>query len=312
MTMALATRFALGEELSALAKDHDFLVFNVDTKAVGLEFFGTLFPRREYNFGIAEQSMMAAAAGAAACGNKVFVVSYSVFASMRACEQVRSFICYPNLDVTIISSHAGLQVGSDGATHMATEDVSIMRSFPNLTILQPSDEVCARAIAKASVMHSGPLYIKVHKSPIPAVNSPEKYDFQIGRANLIADYGEDIAFFATGVMVGKSLEAANILRQKGINVCLLDFHTLKPLDENAIIEAAGRCRCVLTVEDHTVLGGLGGAVAEILSEKFPVKIKRIGLKDTFGESGDPDDLYAKFGMTVNDIVFAAETLVKSK
>ena len=310
--MALATRFALGQELIALAKGHDFLIFNVDTKAVGLESFGTLFPGREYNLGIAEQSMMAAAAGAAACGNKVYVVSYSVFASMRACEQVRSFICYPNLDVTIISSHGGLQVGSDGATHMATEDVSIMRSFPNLTILQPSDEVCARAIAKASVNHFGPLYIKVHKSPLPAVNCPDKYDFQIGRANVIADFGNDVAVFATGAMVGKSLEAVNILRQKGINACLLDFHTLKPLDESAIIEAAGRCRCVLTVEDHTVLGGFGSAVAEVLGEKLPVKMKRIGLKDTFGESGDPEDLYVKFGMSVKDIVSAAEILVKSK
>ncbi|HBA54914.1 MAG TPA: transketolase, partial [Syntrophorhabdus aromaticivorans] len=191
--MPLATRFALGKELIALAKDHEFLLFNVDTKAVGLEEFGTLFPGREYNLGIAEQCMMAAAAGAASCGNKVYVVSYSVFASMRACEQVRSFICYPNLDVTIISSHAGLQVGSDGATHMATEDVSIMRSFPNLTIVQPSDETCARAIARASVDFHGPLYIKVHKAPVPDINPSEGYVFKLGKANAMCSYGDDIA-----------------------------------------------------------------------------------------------------------------------
>ncbi|MGI6792674.1 transketolase family protein [Aminivibrio sp.] len=310
--MPLATRFALGQELISLAEENDFLLLNVDTKAVGLESFGTLFPGREYNLGIAEQCMMAAAAGAASCGNKVYVVSYSVFASMRACEQVRSFICYPNLDVTIISSHAGLQVGSDGATHMATEDVSIMRSFPNLTILQPSDEICARAIAKASVKFHGPLYIKVHKSPIPLVNTPEDYTYEIGKANKICDFGNDIAIFATGVMVSKSLEASKILKQKGINAYLLDFHTLKPLDEKTILEAAQRCGCVLTVEDHTILGGLGGATAEILGENYPVRMKRIGLRDVFGESGDPEDLYEKYNMSVNDIVSAAEVLVKQK
>lgn len=310
--MPLATRFALGKELIALAEDHDFLLFNVDTKAVGLEDFGTLFPGREYNLGIAEQCMMAAAAGAASCGHKIYVVSYSVFAAMRACEQVRSFICYPNLDVTILSSHAGLQVGSDGATHMATEDVSIMRSFPNLTILQPSDEVCARAIARASVDFHGPLYIKVHKAPVPIINAPEDYTYEIGKANTICEYGNDLAIFATGVMVGKGLETANILRERGINTCLYDFHTLKPLDERTVLEAAQRCRCVLTAEDHTILGGLGGAVAEILVENTPVAMKRFGLRDVFGESGDAEELYEKFGMSVQDMVRTAEELVSRK
>jgi transketolase len=307
--MGLATRMEFGKELIEIAKSNpEFVIFSADTKACGLENFGKLFPGREYNVGIAEQNLFGAAAGFSACGNKVFAITYAVFASMRACEQVRTFICYPNLDVSIISSHAGLQVGPDGATHMAIEDVSIMRSFPNMTVIQPSDAVSARAAARAAVAFKGPLYIRLHREPVPDINNEALYRFEIGKANMVRDYGNDVAILATGVMVGKSLEAANRLKECGINVKVIEIHTIKPLDETAVVEAAKATGAVITVEDHTILGGLGAAVAEVLSEQCPTKMKRIGIKDVFGESGEPEILYRYHGMAVNDIVEAAKKM----
>ncbi|MHC1759951.1 MAG: transketolase family protein [Negativicutes bacterium] len=311
--MPLATRMEFGRELIEIAKTNDqFILVNPDTKSHGLEHFGKLFPGRAYNFGIAEQNMFGAAAGFASCGHKVLVTTFAVFASMRACEQIRTFICYPKLNVTIIASHTGLQVGPDGATHMATEDVSIMRSFPNMSILQPSDAVSARAAAHAAVSFEGPLYVRLHRDPVPDIYDPETYRLVIGKANTVRDYGNDVAILVSGILLGKALAAAEHLRLKGIQCQVIDFSTIKPLDEEAVIDAAQKTRAVITLEDHTVLGGFGSAVAEVLGEKCPTRMKRIGMQDAFGESGNPELLYKDHGMTVDDIIAAAVRLVVAK
>jgi transketolase len=311
--MTLATRMAFGKELIEIAKENgDFLICNSDTRTCGLEYFGQMFPGREFNFGIAEQNLVGAAAGLASCGNKVFVVSFGVFVSMRACEQVRTFICYPKLDVTIIGTHAGLQVGSDGATHMATEDISIMRSFPNITIIQPSDAISARAAAHASVDFCGPLYVRLHRNPVDDIHDSDTYRFEIGKADMIFDIGDDVTLIVSGILLKESLEAANILCGLGIRAKVMEMHTIKPIDKQAILKAAKATHAIITIEDHTIMGGLGSAVAEILSEEYPVRLKRIGVLDAFGESGDPKLLYQENGMTIADIVKAAETLVWEK
>ena len=308
-----ATRIAFGKELIEIAKrNEDFIICNPDTKTCGLQHFGQLYPGREFNFGIAEQNLVGAAAGLASCGNKVFVVLFGVFASMRACEQVRTFICYPKLNVSIIGTHAGLQVGFDGATHMAIEDVSIMRSFPNMTVIEPSDAVSARAAAHAAVEFKGPLYIRLHRNPVDDIHNPSIYHFQIGKANVIYDGGNDVALIVSGIMLKKAMDAAHILCNKGISANVIEMNTLKPIDKKAILKAARDTNAIITVEDHTVIGGLGSAVAEILSEEYPTKMKRIGVLDAFPQSGDPEMLYQEQGMTTNDIVKAAETLVYEK
>lgn len=310
---AVATRKAFGEELLEIARQRDdFVVCSADTKTCGLEVFGKLFPGREFSFGIAEQNLVGASAGLASCGNKVFLATFAVFASMRACEQVRTFVCYPNLDVTIIGTHAGLQVGGDGATHAAIEDISIMRSFPNMTIVQPADAVAARAIAHMAVDFHKPLYIRLHRNPVADIFDPQEYQFKIGEAQEVLDYGNDITFIVSGILLKKAIDAANVLRRQGIGVRILDMHTLKPLDTAAVIAAAQRSGAILTVEDHTIYGGLGSAVAEVLAENYLVPMKRIGIQDKFGESGDPELLYKEHHMDTDSIVIAAKHLVKRK
>lgn len=311
--MTLATRMAFGKELIAIAKENaDFIICHPDTQACGLEDFGEMFPGREFHFGVAEQNLVGAAAGLASCGNKVFIVSFAAFVSMRACEQVRTSVCYPKLNVTIIGTHTGLQVGPDGSTHMALEDISIMRSFPNMTIIQPSDAVSARAAAHASVKFRGPLYVRLHRNPVDDIHDPDSYRFEIGKANTIYDQGDDVALIVSGILLKQASEAADILLGSGIRAKVIEMHTIKPIDKHAILKAAKSTNAIITVEDHTILGGLGSAVAEILSEEYPVRMKRIGILDAFGESGDCKLLYRENRMTTNDIVDAAKILVEEK
>ena len=307
-----ATRVAFGQELIEQAKTKDFVVCNADTKACGLEKFGQLFPGREFSFGIAEQNLVGGAAGLASCGNKVFLATFAVFASMRACEQVRTFVCYPNLNVTILGTHTGLQVGGDGATHAAVEDVSIMRSFPNMTVIQPADAVAARAMARAAIDFEGPLYVRLHRNPVEDIYDPNTYQFQFGKANLVADYGSDLTMIVSGILLKKALEAAAILKEQGIGVQVLDMATIKPLDHNAVLQAAQQTGAVMTIEDHTVLGGLGSAVAEVLAQNKPVLMDIVGIPDRFGESGDPELLYRDCRMDVASIVERAKALINRK
>ena len=205
----LATRMAFGQELIEIAKTNEnFVVCNADTKTCGLEKFGKLFPEREFSFGIAEQNLVGASAGLAACGNKVFLATFAVYASMRACEQVRTFVCYPNLNVTVIGTHAGLQVGGDGATHAAIEDVAIMRSFPNMTVVQPADAVAAKALAHAAVDFTGPLYVRLHRNPVADLYDPSTYRFEWGKANTVVDNGTDLTMIVSGILLKKAVDAA--------------------------------------------------------------------------------------------------------
>lgn len=309
----LATRMAFGLELIEIAKQRtDFVVCNADTKTCGLEKFGKLFPGREFSFGIAEQNLVGGAAGLASCGNKVFLATFAVFASMRACEQVRTFVCYPNLNVTIVATHTGLQVGGDGATHAAVEDVSIMRSFPNMTIVQPADAVSARAVAHMAVDFQGPLYIRLHRNAVEDIYDPATYRFTLGRAQVVLDSGNDLTIMSSGILLKKALLAAEQLAKEGIFVRVLDFPTIKPIDQDAIILAAQETGAVMTVEDHTILGGFGSAVSEVLVEHCPVPCKRIGIPDCFGESGDPELLYRDNHMDVASMVAEAKILVCRK
>ena len=309
---SVATRMAFGQELIECAKTNkDFVVCNADTKTCGLEKFGQLFPGREFSFGIAEQNLVGAAAGLASCGNKVYLATFAVFASMRACEQVRTFVCYPNLNVTVIGTHTGLQVGGDGATHAAVEDVSIMRSLPNMTIVQPADAVSARAIARASVDFEGPLYIRLHRNAVADIYG-EDYKFELGKATTVRDYGTDLTMIVSGILLKKALDAAEELKAEGINVRVLDMSTIKPLDTAAVIKAAQETGAVMTIEDHTVLGGLGAAVAEVVVQNKPVPMELVGIQDRFGESGDPELLYRDNGMDVASIVAKAKALVAKK
>ena len=308
----LPSRMAFGQELIEIARSReDFVVCNADTKTCGLEEFGKLFPGREFSFGIAEQNLLGAAAGLASCGNKVFLATFAVFASMRACEQVRTFVCYPNLNVTIIGTHAGLQVGGDGATHAAIEDISIMRAFPNMTVVQPADAVSARALAHAAVDFTGPLYIRLHRNAVEDVYGPD-YRFEFGKARTAADFGRDLCMISSGILLKKALEAAELLRAEGIGVRVLDMATIKPLDEAAVIAAARETGAIMTIEDHTVLGGLGSAVAETVVKNCPVPMELVGIQDRFGESGDPELIYRDHGMDTASIVAKARALTARK
>ena len=255
--------------------------------------------------------MMTVAAGIAGCGDKVIVSTFAVFASMRACEQVRTFICYPNLNVTIAATHTGLQVGADGATHAAIEDVAIMNSFPNMTIIQPSDAVSAAAAARAAVSFTGPLYVRLHRNPVEETH-PDGYQLQIGRAYPIAGYGTDAAILVTGILLQKAVRAAKILKALGIEVCVIEFPTIKPLNEEAVLKAAKVCGAVITVEDHSVIGGFGSCVASLLSQKLPTPVRIIGIQDRFAESGDAEFLYQDHFMSEPQIVQAVQETILMK
>jgi transketolase len=304
---------AFGHELIEIAKTReDFVVCNADTKTCGLEKFGQYFPQREFSFGIAEQNLVGGAAGLAACGNKVFLATFAVFASMRACEQVRNFVCYPNLNVTVIGTHVGLQVGGDGATHAAIEDVAIMRSFPNMTVIQPADAVAARAIAHSAVDFKGPLYVRLHRNPVTDIYDPETYKFEWGKANTVVDHGSDMTMIVSGILLKKALDAAAILKEQGVGVQVLDMSTIKPLDNEVIIKAALETGAIMTIEDHIIFGGLGSAVSEVVVQNCPVPMEIVGIQDRFGESGDPELLYKDHGMDVDSIIEKAKVLVVRK
>lgn len=313
MLEQIATRRAFGEELVRLGKEReDFVVMDADiAKSCSTDLFHKAFPERSYNFGIAEQNFMAIAAGYATTGTQVFAATYGVFASMRACEQIRTFICYPKLNVRIIASHGGLQVGADGATHQAIEDIGIMRSIPNVAIIHPADGTSARLAARAVVDYEGPVYIRLLRNPSPVIFD-QNYKFEIGKAVALKHNGNDLTIIGTGAMVYKTLDAAERLKAEGINVKVLEMHTIKPIDQEAIIKAAQETGGIVTVEDHNIFGGLGSAVSEVLSENYPTIVKRVAIPDMFGESGDSELLYEHYGMSVKDIVNAAKEVLKKK
>ena len=255
--------------------------------------------------GIAEQDLMATAAGFATCGKIPFASTFAVFATGRAFEQIRNSICYPSLNVKIAATHAGLTVGEDGATHQSIEDLALMRSLPNMTVISPADGVETKKAIRAAALHEGPVYLRLGRMAVETIFD-EDYEFEIGKGKILRE-GTDVAIIATGIMVGEALKAAEVLEKDGINAMVVNIHTIKPIDEDIILKAA-ECGAIVTAEEHTIFGGLGSAVAEVLAEKKPTPMKRIGVKDTFGQSGKPDELLKLYNLTAEDIVNAAKEL----
>jgi transketolase len=272
--------------------------------------FRRRFPERHINFGVAEHNMLMAAGGLSTAGLIPLACTYATFATMRACEQIRSFICYSHLNVKVICSHGGLEVGWDGPTHQGTEDVAVMRAMPNMTVVVPADAVAVSFLLRQVVALDGPAYFRMGRNPVPVVYD-EGQDFKLGQAVTLRE-GGDLTIIAMGVMVALALDAAEALAGQGIQVRVLDMHTVKPLDGAAIEQAARETGAIVTAEDHTILGGLGGAVAEYLAEHTPVPMVRIGMPDIFGRSGDPAELFPMYGMAVPDIVAAARRVLARK
>ena len=269
------------------------------------------FPNLQRHMGIAEQNMMSTAAGLASCGKIVFASSFAMFAAGRAFEQIRNSICYPNLNVKIGATHAGISVGEDGATHQCLEDIGIMRTIPNMVVINPADDVEARAAVKAAVLHDGPVYLRFGRLAVPVLYDEADYEFEIGKGVLLKE-GTDVSIVATGLMVEPAMEAAKTLSEEGINARVINIHTIKPIDSEILVKAAKETGAVVTCEEHNIIGGLGSAVAEVLCEEAPVPMERIGVKDVFGKSGVPADLLRDYGLTADDIVSACKKVIAKK
>lgn len=300
----IATRDAYGEALAQLGEEiKDIVVLDADLSgSTKTSVFAKKFPERFFNVGIAEQNLMGTAAGFATCGKIPFASTFAVFATGRAFEQVRNSICYPKLNVKIAATHAGLTVGEDGATHQSVEDLSLMRALPNMTVISPADAVETKKAVRAAAFHQGPVYIRLGRMAVETIFD-EDYEFEIGKGKVLRE-GSDVAIIATGIMVAEALRAAEILEKEGINAMVVNIHTLKPIDEDIILKAAD-CGAIVTAEEHTVIGGLGSAVAEVLAEKKPTPMRRIGIKDRFGLSGKPNELLKFYNLTAEDIADAA-------
>lgn len=305
---AVATREAYGEVLVELGRENpSIVVLEADiSKSTRTAAFAKAFPDRFFNFGVAEQNMMGAAAGLATTGKIPFVSTYAVFASMRACEQIRTFICYSHLNVKIAVSHGGLNPANDGVTHQATEDLGIMTTIPGLAVMMPADYYATKALVRAAVGWHGPVYLRFTRDPVPIIYNPDD-EFAIGQAKLVRR-GQDVTLVTLGDMLHTTLAAADALAHQGFSADVIDMHTVKPLDAGALLASAARTRRVVTIEDHQIHGGLGGAVAEALSENLPTPLRRIGLRDTFAESGQFGELLHKYQMDAESIVSAALSL----
>lgn len=313
MSKKIATREAYGKALAALANTNEnVVVLDADlSKSTKTADFKAVAPEKFFNMGIAEGNMMGVAAGLSTCGKVPFVSTFAMFAAGRAFEQIRNSICYPKLNVKVCATHAGLTVGEDGASHQAIEDISLMRSVPNMVVINPADDIETEAAIKAVAEMEGPCYVRLGRMAVSRVNDETNYNFVIGKGITLAE-GNDVAIIATGIMVEAALEAKEELAKEGINARVINIHTIKPIDEELIIKAAKETGVIVTAEEHSVIGGLGSAVAEVVSENCPVPVLRVGVKDTFGESGKPNELLEKYGLTSNDIVNKVKEVIKLK
>lgn len=305
--MNLATREAFGNALAKLKENENVVVLEADlghaTKSLK---FQAVCPERFFNIGIAEADMIGTAAGLATCGKIPFASTFSVFATGRAFDQIRNSVCYPNLNVKIVGTHAGISVGEDGGTHQAIEDIALMRSLPNMSIIVPSDDIEAEAAVMAAAQIKGPMYLRMARVASPTYHT-EDYKFKFGKGELVKD-GTYCTIIATGLMVSRAIEAAKELEKEGISVQVVNIHTIKPLDEDLIVSCAKKTGKVVTVEEANIYGGLGSAVAEVLTDKYPVPIKRIGVNDKFGKSGNPAKLLEEYGLTAEHIVDVAKNM----
>ena len=291
----IATRDSYGNTLVELGKEHENLVV-LDADLAGATktaVFKKAFPERHIDCGIAEGNMAGIAAGLATCGKVPFMSSFAMFAAGRAFEQVRNSIGYPHLNVKIGATHAGISVGEDGATHQCNEDIALMRTIPGMVVINPCDDVEARAAVRAAYEYEGPVYLRFGRLAIPVINDEATYKFEIGKGIVLKE-GKDVTIIATGLCVNEALEAAKLLAADGIDAEVINIHTIKPLDEDLVVASAQKTGKVVTVEEHSVIGGLGSAVCDVLSEKAPTKVMKIGVYDCFGESGPAVDLIKKY------------------
>ena len=297
-----ATRQSYGEALLKLGKENEkIVVFDADlATATKTKLFAEEFPNRFFDMGIAEQNMISTAAGMATCGKIPYASTFAVFAAGRAYDQIRNSVCYPNLNVKICATHAGITVGEDGATHQMIEDISLMRTLPNMTVISTSDDNQTKWAVKEISKIEGPVYLRLSRLATPIIYD-ENQKFEIGKAVQIGD-GTDGTIFATGVTVAEALKAQEKLAQKNINVRVVDIHTIKPIDKEMIIKCAKETKKLISIEDHNVIGGLGSAISEVLTEEYPAKLIRLGRKDTFGKSGKAEELMQYFGITSTNII----------
>lgn len=305
-----ATRDGFGEEIVKLGKiDNSIYVVDVDIgKSCKTVDFRKKLPEQYLNVGIAEQNAAGVAAGLATCGKIPFVVTYAVFGSLRMCEMIRQEICYPNLNVKIACSHGGVTPANDGASHQSIEDMGVLRTIPNMTVLMPADYYSAKKLVTAAAKYDGPVYLRFTRDAVPVIYD-ENVEFEIGKAHKIKD-GKDVSIIANGDTVCIAMKAAEILEAKGISVKLLDMHTIKPLDIDAVMECINDTGKIITVEDHNIMNGLGSAVAEVAADTGKAIVKRIGVQDQFGQSAPYERLLAINGITVDNIVVTAEALMK--
>lgn len=298
----IATRESYGNALAELGKEHaDVVVLDADlAAATKTGVFKKAFPERHIDCGIAECNMIGVAAGLAATGKVPFASSFAMFAAGRAFEQVRNSVGYPKLNVKIGATHAGISVGEDGASHQCNEDIALMRTIPGMVVINPSDDIEAKAAVKAAYEHQGPVYMRFGRLAVPVINDNADYKFELGKGVVLRE-GKDVTIIATGLPVANCLEAAEKLAADGIEAKVINIHTIKPLDEELVVAAAKETGKVVTVEEHSVIGGLGSAVCDVLSEKAPTKVLKIGINDTFGESGPAVELVKKYGLDAESI-----------
>ena len=306
----IATRESYGNALAELGKKYgDLVVLDADLAgATKTPVFQKAFPDRHIDCGIAEANMMGIAAGLAAAGKVPFASTFAMFAAGRAFEQVRNSIGYPHLNVKIGATHAGISVGEDGATHQCNEDIALMRTIPGMTVVSPSDDVEARAAVEAAYLHKGPVYLRFGRLAVPVINDRPDYRFELGKGIVLRE-GKDVAIIATGLCVSASLEAAEILAAVGIEAKVINIHTIKPLDEELVVQAARETGRVVTVEEHSIIGGLGSAVCDALSEKLPTRVKKLGIRDVFGESGPAAELLKKYRLDGESIAADVKAFV---
>lgn len=308
-----ATRESYGETLRDLAEEYkDLVVLDADlAAATKTGIFKKAYPERFFDCGIAEANMMGVAAGLAACGKIPFASTFAMFAAGRAFEIVRNSIGYPHLNVKIGATHAGISVGEDGATHQCNEDIALMRTIPGMTIINPCDDVEARAAVKAALDFNGPVYMRFGRLAVPIINDKETYKFELGKGVVMKD-GSDVTIVATGLMVNEAMQAAETLANEGISARVVNIHTIKPLDKELICKCAKETGLIVTAEEHSVIGGLGSAVAEAVTECCPVPVVKIGVNDVYGHSGPAVDLLKEFGLSAENIVKTTKEAVKLK
>lgn len=308
----IATRDAYGKALVKLGQTNDkVVVLDADlSKSTKTNDFYKAYPERFFNMGIAEQNLIGAACGLAAAGKIPFASSFAMFATGRAFEIIRNSVAYPKLNVKVCATHAGITVGEDGASHESIEDIAIMRAIPNMTVLVPADGVEAEQMILQAAKVYGPMYVRLGRSAVPTIFD-ENYKFEIGKGSIVRE-GNDATIIACGIMVNEAIIASETLKSEGINARVINMSTIKPIDKELIINAAKETKVIVTAEEHSIIGGLGSAVSEVVSEECPVVVKKVGVKDSFGESGTPAELLKKYGLTANDIVTAVKEAMTKK